>query len=401
MMNEAEQVLSGVGANPTAAVQGFFGSHDPARGRPLRGLKALLHAAPAAIFIAHDPQCRRITRSRAAREMLRPPEEGGSAPDASPVERPTRLKTFWADQVQELASLEVPVQQAARGVEMRGLELDVVSDDRVVKHIYGSAAPLLDESGRPAGAVAVFVDVTELKRSNQALAAKVRELVRSNAELERLAAVVAHDLRSPLLSLTGCASALCEEYPGNLSAEGRELVGHIQESASHMAHLIKSLLTDAAAEHGSLEVAPCDFNSVVRLAVNQFQAALHAAGGEVTSDILPVIQADETQMCQLLQNLIENAIKYCRDEPPHIHISVRREPGFWCFSVKDNGIGIDPQDFDSIFRPFEQLHPDTSQYAGLGLGLTTCKKIVERHGGRIRVESQPGQGATVFFSVPR
>jgi signal transduction histidine kinase len=106
-------------------------------------------------------------------------------------------------------------------------------------------------------------------------------------------------------------------------------------------------------------------------------------------------------MCQLLQNLIENAIKYCKEAPPHIHVSARREPGFWRFSVKDNGIGIDPQDLDSIFHPFEQLHPDTSQYAGLGLGLATCRNIVERHGGRIWVESQPGQGTAFLFSLPR
>lgn len=362
-------------------------------------MKAILKAAPAAIVIAHDPHLRRVSLSREAREMLRAPPQAQSPADGLSSDQAARLKVFQAGK--ELDLSELPVQQAARGVEVRGVELGVVLQDGLSRQFYGSATPLLDERGVPAGAIGVFVDVTKLKQSNEALAAKVRELIRSNIELERFASVVSHDLRSPLLSLTGCAEELCEAHMKSLSTEGRELVGHIHDSAFHMARLIKSLLKSAAAEPGKLEVAECDVNLILRRSVDLLQVALRTAGGKVTSDHLPVVLGNETQLCQLLQNLIENAIKYCKDVLPQIHISSRRQSDSWCISVQDNGIGIDPKDFNSIFDPFKQLRPDPTQYTGLGLGLATCKKIVERHGGRIWVESQPGRGATFFFSIPR
>lgn len=247
----------------------------------------------------------------------------------------------------------------------------------------------------------VFVDTAALMKAHETLAAKTRELARCNAELDHFATLVAHDLRGPLQSLNCCVQLLSHDHLKELSPEGRQLVGFIQESTGHMSRLIRSLLDRARAEHVGLELTPCDANSALRTALKSLQADLHTASAQVTSGHLPVVRGDETQLAQLLQNLIENAIKYRSESAPRVHVSAREEePGVWTFSVRDNGMGIDPQYFESIFRVFERLRSAKSRATGLGVGLATCKKIVEHHGGRIWVESQPNSGATFFFSLP-
>jgi signal transduction histidine kinase len=303
--------------------------------------------------------------------------------------------------VEELASPESLLKQAVSGAEVLGVELGAVSHDGGVTHLYGSAAPLLDKQGSPRGAVAVFVDVTELKLAYARMAAQVQELARSNSELERFASTISHDLRSPLMSMSGCAQLILERHMESLSPTGRALIGNIQTCAREMDLLIKCLRDYARAGHGELRLTQCDANSALHSALSNLQADLNRAEAEVTADTLPTVRADESLLAQLLQNLIENAIKYAGTTASRIHVSVRDEPGHWIFSVSDNGIGIDPQDFDRIFQAFERLHAGESQYSGLGIGLAICKRIAERHGGRIWVESQPGSGTTFFFSLAR
>jgi len=239
-----------------------------------------------------------------------------------------------------------------------------------------------------------------LARQAQELEQQARELARSNEELENFAGIVSHDLRSPLVTLAGCARLL-EESPAALDPESRELIQTIRDSVEHLNELINSLLSYARAGSGELKVGPCDCEQVLQKVLVGLKVVLEANRAEVTHDPLPTICADAALMAQLFQNLIENGLKYHGQDPPRIHVSATAGAGEWVFSVRDNGIGIAPEDFPKVFEIFRRLHDDTSGYSGAGIGLATCKRIVERHGGRIWVESQPGQGATFFFAIPQ
>jgi light-regulated signal transduction histidine kinase (bacteriophytochrome) len=238
-------------------------------------------------------------------------------------------------------------------------------------------------------------------RSQQQLAEQARELARSNAELEQFASVVSHDLRGPMTSLSGCSQLLLELYGHTLDEEGRELLGAVRDSVHDMARLIDSLLRYSRVGRGQLKRTPCDLNAVLAGVLRDDRAVVRTAGAEVTQDPLPVVMAEPALLAQLLQNLVENAIKYRGEAPPRVHVSARETPGEWVISIADNGIGIDPKHFERIFQVFQRLHTDESKYPGLGLGLATCKKIVQRHGGRIWLESEPGRGSTFYFALPR
>lgn len=401
MSNESplERLLAD-GAQPTAAHQ-----DNPNRGGagPDRGgsheLAAILQAAPAAMFIAHDSECSRITRSRIAHEL--PWTAPGSANSSRSflAEQAPRCRLFRGDE--ELASPESLLQQAVGGVEVQGVELGIVFQDCAETHLYGSAAPLLDETGSPQGAVAVFVDISQLKRENARMTAQVQDLARSNAELERFASTISHDLRSPLMSLTGCAQLLLQRHADQLPPQGRTLIADIQNGAREMTQLIKCLRDYARAGHGELRMTNCPAELLLDSALKSLHSDLMRSAARVTVDPLPRVTVDETLVAQLLQNLIENALKYRGTSTPCIHVSAGETPSHWVISVRDNGIGIDPQDYDRIFQAFERLRPNAAQTSGLGIGLAICKRIAERHGGRLWVESQPGLGTTFYFSLAR
>jgi signal transduction histidine kinase len=167
-----------------------------------------------------------------------------------------------------------------------------------------------------------------------------------------------------------------------------------------MSGLLKRLLSYSRVGRGGLNIVDCRLEAVLHVVLMNLRAQLEATGGRVTYDPLPAVPADETLMVQLLQNLIENATKYRRADPLHVHVSARREPAAWIISVADNGIGIAPEHIGRIFGMFQRVQRDESRYAGTGIGLATCRKIVERHQGRIWVESQPSKGSTFYFSLP-
>jgi len=250
-------------------------------------------------------------------------------------------------------------------------------------------------------------DMSQQKAAEQALARQARELerrakelARSNAELESFAAMVSHDLRAPLVTMAGYAQLLEEQARHKLEPEELELIQYVRDSVQQMAGLIQSLLGYARVGSAGLRLEPCDCERVLEKVLQGLEAVLHATQAEVTHDPLPTLPADEALLLVLFQNLIENGIKYHGDRPPRVRVAARLEAGEWVFSVRDNGIGIDPRNFDRVFEPFQRLHHDESRYQGMGIGLATCQKIVERHGGRIWVESQAGQGAAFFFTIP-
>ena len=237
--------------------------------------------------------------------------------------------------------------------------------------------------------------VTSLYRQ---VAAHKAELERSNAELAQFASVVSHDLRSPLTSIAGFSELLQRYYADHHDANATRYITSIMDGVKHMQTLIEGLLTYALVGAQASPPEPVDCTVVIERALTNLHAAIEARGAMVTHAALPTVAADATQLSEVFQNLIGNAIKYCR-ETPRVAISADREGAEWLFSVRDNGIGMDPADAERIFGIFQRA-PAAAEYPGTGIGLALCKKIIERHSGRIWVESCVGEGATFKFTLP-
>jgi two-component system, sensor histidine kinase and response regulator len=232
----------------------------------------------------------------------------------------------------------------------------------------------------------------------RAVAARTEQLARSNRELEEFAGIVAHDLRSPLLTISGYCQLLQEEYRGQLDAGADGYLNQVIGGVSRMGCLIDDLLEYSRAGRSSQSIELVDMDSVLVQATANLEGLIREQEARVEAESLPTVIGDQTQLVQLLQNLLGNAVKFCRRETPLVRVSASRDGGCWRFAVEDNGIGIASQHFDRIFQTFQRLHG--REYPGSGIGLATCKKIVERHGGRIWVHSAVDQGSTFFFTLP-
>jgi light-regulated signal transduction histidine kinase (bacteriophytochrome) len=211
--------------------------------------------------------------------------------------------------------------------------------------------------------------------------------------------VASHDLKEPLRAVSGCVQLLRNRYQGKLDESADELIAHATDGAARMEKLIDGLLAYSriATRGGKFETVEC--SKVLHMALLNLAAAIQESGGVVTQDPLPAVNGDPQQLVSLFQNLVGNALKFRKVSPPHVHLGAERNGTDWRFSVRDNGIGIDSQYFERIFGVFQRLHT-RSEYPGTGIGLAVCKKIVERHGGKIWVESLPGEGTTFYFSLP-
>jgi light-regulated signal transduction histidine kinase (bacteriophytochrome) len=192
---------------------------------------------------------------------------------------------------------------------------------------------------------------------------------------------------------------LARRYKGRLDATADEFIAYAVDGANRMQTLINDLLAYSRVGTRGKEFEPTDCTAVLNLALANLEAAIEESGAVVSHDSLPTVMADKWQIAQLLQNLIGNAIKYHGEAPPRVHVSAEQKENDWVFSVRDNGIGIDPQYAERIFVIFQRLHT-RDEYPGTGIGLAICKKIVERHGGRVRVESRVGTGSTFYFTIP-
>jgi PAS domain S-box-containing protein len=249
--------------------------------------------------------------------------------------------------------------------------------------------------------ISIVRDVTGRKQTEDRLRAIAAELERSNRELEQFAYVASHDLQEPLRMVASYTQLLGRRYRGKLDEDADEFIGFAVDGARRMQELINDLLTYSRVGSRALELEPVDVGQVVDRVVGDLGAAIAEAGATVTRQALPTIMADSLQMQQLFQNLIANGIKFRRPGiAPQVHVSASSSVAGWTFTVRDNGIGIEPQYLDRIFALFQRLHT-RAEYPGTGIGLAICKKIVERHGGCILVTSVAGEGTTFEISLPR
>jgi signal transduction histidine kinase len=226
-----------------------------------------------------------------------------------------------------------------------------------------------------------------------------QELARSNAELEQFAHVASHDLQEPLRAVAGCVQLLQQRYQGQLDSRADTLIAHAVDGAVRMHTLINDLLAYSRVNSRGRRFELVDCSAVLNDALAGFEVAIKESGAVVTHGALPTVMADRLQLAQLFQNLLSNAIKFRGEQPPNIHVGVEYSAAEWRFAVRDNGIGIESAYREQIFVIFQRLHT-RRQYPGTGIGLAICKRIVERHGGRIWVESEPEKGSTFFFTIP-
>ncbi len=279
-----------------------------------------------------------------------------------------------------------------------GVELDLLDRQGRRVPVAYSACEIRDKSGKIAGAVALVADIGRRKRAETRLSHVLAELARSNLELEQFAYVASHDLQEPLRMISSYTNLIAERHGRELGNEGRELMAYAQDGVARMQRLIDDLLLYSRLNTQGKPMLPTDSLAAMREAMGNLQETIRETGAVISHDNLPVVEADSGQLVQVFQNLIGNAIKFRREDTPRVHVSAEAREKEWVFSVKDNGLGIEPEHLERIFMVFQRLH-DREKYPGTGIGLALCQRIVARHGGKIWVESKPGEGSSFFFTI--
>jgi len=292
------------------------------------------------------------------------------------------------------------IKKLLQGEEVPIFETDMITKEGARIPVEIGVTVLRDCYGRDFVFQGAIRDITEHKKAKRALEKQARELARSNAELEQFAYVASHDLQEPLRMVRSYLQLLERRYKDQLDEDAQEFIWFAVDGATRMQTLINDLLTYSRVTTRAKPFEPVDCSEVLDRVLTDLKVAIEENDAVVTHEPLPIVMADPTQFKQVLQNLISNAIKFRKkDTRPEIDIDVERQGDEWVLAVSDNGIGIDPQNFERIFTIFQRLH-SRDEYPGTGIGLALCKKIVERHGGRMWVESEEGQGSTFRFSLP-
>jgi PAS domain S-box-containing protein len=285
------------------------------------------------------------------------------------------------------------------GADRLNEELLQTQADGALRWLRFSRVPLRDPDGQTFGVLGMYDDITAQKEALALLEERTRDLQRSNAELEQFAYIASHDLQEPLRMVASFSQLLARRYQGQLDKNADEYIQFITEGAVRMQRLINDLLAFSRVGTRGAPFKKVLLEKVLHEVQDNLQVTINETSAEIIHAPLPVVLGDETQLAQVLQNLIANAIKFRSNQPLRIYIGAAREADEWVISVRDNGIGIPTQYFERIFVIFQRLH-NRDQYPGNGIGLAICKKIVERHGGRIWVDSITGQGSTFSFTIP-
>ena len=299
-------------------------------------------------------------------------------------------------------------EQLAQKKPFRDFEFGRRGPDGRMHWVSVSGEPMFDELGRFRGYRGIGRDITRRRQSEAALReahdlleARAKELTRSNEELQQFAYVASHDLQEPLRMVSSYTQLLERRYADKLEGDATEFMHFIVDGAARMKQLIEDLLEYSRVGTRGREFESTDSAAALAKALQNLRAAAQESGAKVTHGELPRVVADPGQLVQLFQNLLGNAMKFRKpEEPPRIHVEGEARDDVWVFTVKDNGIGLDTQYADRIFMMFQRLHAK-GEYPGTGIGLAICKKIVDRHGGRIWVDSEPGKGCTIGFTIAR
>lgn len=286
----------------------------------------------------------------------------------------------------------------ASGEPLRSAYRVLARDGRVV-WLQTEAKIARDEKNRPTFIHGIAMDITATKEAEQQIREYAEKLEATNKELEKFAYVASHDLQAPLRSMLSYSQILISDYADKLDEEGHDHLRRISAAGKRMKELIHALLEFSKVGRDALPMLPTDFNEALREALGNLDATIREAGATVTTDLLPNVPAVQTYVTALFQNLIGNAITFRSTEPPRIHVAAEQNHAGWEFSVRDNGLGIEPEYRERIFEVFQRLHTQ-SKIPGTGIGLAVCKKIIQLHKGRIWVESAPGQGSTFKFTIP-
>jgi len=295
--------------------------------------------------------------------------------------------------------MEMILDRIRRGERMEHFETQRVRKDGSVMDVSLTVSPITNSAGEVLGASSIGRDITERKEAEARLRSYARDLKLRNEELEQFAYVASHDLQEPLRMVASYVQLLKRRYEGRLDEDADEFIHYAVDGASRMQLLINDLLAFSRVSTRGKPFAETDTEVLLEQTLRNLKIQIEEHGAVVTHDPLPVVMADSSQLFQVFQNLISNAIKFHGAEPPRVHVTAGQSGEEWLFAVKDNGIGIEPHYFDRIFVIFQRLH-SKAEYPGTGIGLAICKRIIERHSGRIWVASEPGEGSTFFFTIP-
>jgi PAS domain S-box-containing protein len=292
------------------------------------------------------------------------------------------------------------INQTLAGTYWESVEIPILRKDGGIRIALWNSANIHAEDGKTIIAtIAQGQDITERKEGEARLKEYSEDLARSNAELQSFAYVASHDLREPLRTIASFLEILKMDYGDKLDAQARDHIERTVRASKRLHDMIDDLLSYSRLETRKKPFTKVDLKDVLVLAERDLSATITEHGAKVSAESLPVVSADDQQMLILFRNLIDNAVKFHGPEPPKVRIEAKRRNDEWLISVKDNGIGVDPANYNKIFDMFVRLH-SWKDYPGNGIGLSMCKKIVERHGGRIWVESESGKGTTFFFTLP-
>jgi PAS domain S-box-containing protein len=350
-------------------------------------LAALMEHVPEGIIMV-DAQLNVTRISHHGEELL-----GETRMAAIATEEDAQQGVFHADGTTPMAFTDQPLVRAVRGGEIiNGTEMVLVNDGGERLPLLCSAGPIRNAAGDVVGGIAAWRDITDYKRAEEALR-------RSNQELEQFASVASHDLQEPLRAIVGFLQLLQSKYADRIDEQGRNYIERTVNAGHRMQSMIRQLLDLSRVSTKGSHFTSTDLNRIVQIVREDLQAILREKNAEIICAELPRLDVDAGQLQRLFQNLILNGLKYNRSARPVIEITNTVQGNFRRFSFRDNGIGISPEFHQRIFMIFQRLHTG-GEFAGNGMGLALCKKIVERHGGTIWVESQPKEGSIFYFTLP-
>jgi PAS domain S-box-containing protein len=360
-------------------------------------LNTLFEMLPMSVAITYDKDSSRIYANPVMEDLLGM-SPGSNISKSVPSGEEPDYKICLNDR--ELRPEEMPIQKAIdTGKPVYDSEYDIIRRDGRIINFHGHAVPLFDDWGNVRGAIGAFDDITEHKQAEEKLKKTMDDLKRSNRELEQFAYVSSHDLQEPLRMVSSFTQLLERRYKNKLDSDADEYIDFIVEGAQRMKILIDDLLTFSRVSTHAKEFERVDFETLLDEVISNLSVSIEENKACITHDPLPTVMADKSQMGQVFQNLIGNAIKFHGSKPPLINITAYKQGILWKFEVSDNGIGIDPDYQKQIFEVFKRLHT-RNEYPGSGIGLSVSQKIIHRHGGQIGVKSKPGEGSTFYFTIP-